>query len=439
MFRREGLFFTCLGFTPYVVLYKAEHIKEVINSRVADDKSKDYAAFEPILGTGLLTSNGRKWRNRRKLIQPCVHMRNVDTLIPVFNEHSLVFVDKLKKNVNEPLADVEDMIVACTLDIICHTAMGIHVGAQERFQEISQFVLEPAKQATEIMACRIPQPWLWYDTIFYRTSYGRTFQRAEKSIRDFAKKIIYEGKEILETKQRNIKCIQQSESRSRIFLEILLEEYAKNENFTYNDIEDEVMTFLYGGYDTASTALYWVLCLLGLQSDIQDRVFQELYSIFGDDKTREVRIEDVKSLVYLEQVIKETLRLYPPVPLIGRENKESIKIGRYEVPPRNHILVLINMLHRNPEVFPNPERFDPERFSAENSSERDAFCYLPFSCGVRACLGSIYAMMEMKIILAHVLRNFKVTTLDPLDNVNMMMTVTLRCFHTPRLLFSFRT
>ncbi|XP_035205646.1 cytochrome P450 4g1-like [Stegodyphus dumicola] len=142
---------------------------------------------------------------------------------------------------------------------------------------------------------------------------------------------------------------------------------------------DEALTFLFGGYDTSSTGLYWALCLLGLHSDIQDRVFQELHSVFGDDKTREVRIEDVKSLVYLEQVIKETLRLYPPVPLIGRENKESIKVG------------------------------------------------------------SIYAMMEMKIILAHLLRNFKITTLDPLDKVNMMMTVTLRCLNTPRLRFSFRT
>ncbi|XP_035224638.1 cytochrome P450 4C1-like [Stegodyphus dumicola] len=317
--------------------------------------------------------------------------------------------------------------------------MGIHVGAQERFHEISQDLLEPAKEVTELMAYRISQPWLWYDTIFYRTSYGRTFQKAEKIIRNFFKRAIHEGKDILEAKKRNTKCVQQSENKNKIFLEILLEEYAKNENFTYNDIEDEALTFIFGGYDTSSTALNWVLCLLGQHSDIQDRVSQELYSIFGDDKTREVTMEDVKSLVYLEQVIKETLRLYPSVPLIGRENKESIKVGRYEVPHWNHIIVLINMLHRNPEVFPNPEKFDPDRFSAENSSERDVFCYLPFSCGVRACLGSIYAMMEMKIILAHVLRNFKVTTLDPLDKVNMMMTVTLRCLNTPRLRFSFRT
>ncbi|XP_035233626.1 cytochrome P450 4V2-like, partial [Stegodyphus dumicola] len=118
MFQSEGIFFLWMGFTPYVVIFKAEYIKEVINSRVADDKSKDYIAFQPMLGTGLLTSGGRKWRNRRKLIQPCVHMRNAENLIPIFNEHSLVLVDKLKKKVNKPLVDAEDIIVACTVDII---------------------------------------------------------------------------------------------------------------------------------------------------------------------------------------------------------------------------------------------------------------------------------------------------------------------------------
>ncbi|XP_035209809.1 cytochrome P450 4V2-like, partial [Stegodyphus dumicola] len=118
IFQREGIFFIMNVFTPYVIVYKEEYIKEVINSRVADDKSKDYIAFQPILGTGLLTSNGRKWRNRRKLIQPCVHMRNVENLIPIFNEHSLLLVDKLKKKENEPLVDAEDIMVACAMDII---------------------------------------------------------------------------------------------------------------------------------------------------------------------------------------------------------------------------------------------------------------------------------------------------------------------------------
>ncbi|XP_035211833.1 cytochrome P450 4C1-like isoform X2 [Stegodyphus dumicola] len=415
-----------------------QYLREVINSRTADDKSKDYIVIRKLLRTGLLTSNGKKWRIRRKLIQPSVQMRNMETYVPIFNEHSLVLVDKLKEKADESWIDAQHMIVPCSLDIMFHSALGIQIKCQEGSREIQEMP-QIAKELTEHMIRRMVQPWLWFDTIFYCTSAGRKYQSAENKVRNFVTKVILEGKKALETKPRSIKCSQQSENKNKFFLEILLEEHTKDENFTLDHIQDEVINFIFAGYDTTSTALSWALYLLGLHSDIQDRVYQELYSIFGDDKARNVTLEDVKNMAYLEQVIKETLRLYPSVPFIGRENKESIKIGRYIIPPGTHIVILINMLHKNPEVFQNPEKFNPERFSPENTLERDAFCYLPFSSGVRACLGYGYAITEMKIVLAHIIRNFKVTTVDPLDRISVMMSVTLRCLDPLRLRFTSRT
>ncbi|KFM61117.1 Cytochrome P450 4V2, partial [Stegodyphus mimosarum] len=97
------------------------------------------------------------------------------------------------------------------------------------------------------------------------------------------------------------------------------------------------------------------------------------------------------------------------------------------------------MLHRDPEVFPNPEKFDPERFSPENIAKYDAFSYIPFSAGCRSCIGQRYAMVEMKIILSHVVRNFKVTSLDPRDKMNIYMKVTLKSVNPMRLRLSLRT
>ncbi|KFM75827.1 Cytochrome P450 4C1, partial [Stegodyphus mimosarum] len=438
MFQLEGVFHFWVGCIPYVAIYKAEYIKEVINSRTADDKSKDYLVIRKLLRTGLLTSNGKRWRMRRKLIQPSVQMRNMEMYVPVFNEHSLVLVDKLKEKVDEPWIDAQHMIVACAIDIMFHSALGIHIKCQEGSREIQEMP-QIAKELTEHMIRRMVQPWLWFDTIFYCTSAGLKYRTAENKVRNFVTKIILEGKEALETKPRGDKCSEQSENKNKFFLEILLEEHAKDESFTLDHIQDEVINFIFAGYDTTSSALSWALYLLGLHSDIQGRVYQELYSIFGDDKTRNVTLEDVKNMTYLEQVIKETLRLYPSVPFIARENKESIKIGRYIIPPGSHIVILINMLHKNSEVFPNPEKFNPERFSPENSLDRDSFCYLPFSCGVRACLGYGYAITEMKIVLAHIIRNFKVTSLDPIDSLNVMMSVTLRCLDPLLLRFTSRT
>ncbi|XP_035213117.1 cytochrome P450 4g1-like, partial [Stegodyphus dumicola] len=134
----------------------------------------------------------------------------------------------------------------------------------------------------------------------------------------------------------------------------------------------------------------------------------------------------------------ETMRLYPPAPIIGRKNKESIQIGTHVIPPKSHIAILIYMLHKTPDVFPNPEKFDPDRFSAENMATRDTYSFIPFSLGPRICIGHLNAMMQMKIVLCHIIRNFKVVSLDPLDKMNVMMTATLRCVNPIRLKITIR-
>ncbi|XP_035213116.1 probable cytochrome P450 4ac3 [Stegodyphus dumicola] len=381
-----------------------------------------------------LRSNGEKNRSRRRLLQPTFHSRILEDYISIFNEHSLILVSKLKKMVNEPSIDISDLIVTWALDIICHTAMGIRINAQEGSQETMEYV-KAVEEFLDLVMYRLLRPWLKSDFIFYRTSAGQRYLKVINTYHNFTRKVIQEKKEFIKLDKINNEKSEYSEKGSKAFLEFLLEQHAKHPDFTLDDVREEVDTFMFAGHDTSTIAMSWALYLLGLHPDIQQKVFQELYFIFGDDKTRDVSKEDLKNMIYLEQVIKETIRLYPAASITIRENEEAIKVGSYTIPARSHIATLVYMLHRDPEMFPNPEKFDPDRFSSENIRKRDTYSYIPFSVGTRSCIGQKFAMMEMKVALSHVIRNFRVTAIDPRDKMNVFVMVTLKCLSPIRLRF----
>ncbi|XP_035228284.1 cytochrome P450 4C1-like [Stegodyphus dumicola] len=437
MFQHEGLFFMWIGFQPYVFIYKPEHIKAVLTSRLADDKSQDYDHLRHIVGTGLATSFSKMNAQRRKLLQPAFHSRILENFIPTFNEHSLVLVSKLKTTVNKPWIDITPMMTACALDILCQTVMGIRINAQEGNKAAVEYT-EAAEEIMDLFVHRIVRPWFSSDFVFFSSSAGQRFRKARKSVDDFTGQVIHEKKATLKVDEDNNELDQYSKKGSKSFLELLLEHHAKDPNLTLKDVQDEVDTFMFAGHDTSTILVNWVLYLLGLYPDIQDKVYQEQCSIFGNNKTADVTNEDLKNMVYLENVIKETLRLYPPGPLIGRKCKESIKTGSYTIPAGTNIYLNIYKLHRDPAVFPNPEKFDPERFSPENNTKRDTFSYIPFSAGVRSCIGQRYGMIETRVILSHIIRNLKVISLDPRDMMNVYMKVTLRWPNPLRLRFSLR-
>ncbi|KFM64323.1 Cytochrome P450 4C1, partial [Stegodyphus mimosarum] len=275
---------------------------------------------------------------------------------------------------------------------------GASVGAQDGAVDV--VLLEPLNEVLDLLVHRLIRPWLWYNPIYKLTSSGRKFRKYMELLRSFLEKIIQRRKESPNKIREDNAEHYQFENDKSTCLDILLEEHFKDASLTLEDIQGQMLSILFAGYDTTTT-LSWALCLLGHYPEVQDKVFQELNFIFGSNKTREVTLGDLNDMIYSEQVLKETLRLYPPAPIIGRKNKESIQIGTRIIPPKSHILILIYMLHKTPDVFPNPEKFDPDRFSAENMATRDTYSFMPFSLGPRKCIGHLNAMTQMKIILCH--------------------------------------
>ncbi|XP_039499371.1 cytochrome P450 4g15 [Drosophila santomea] len=199
------------------------------------------------------------------------------------------------------------------------------------------------------------------------------------------------------------------EKKRLAFLDLMLESAQNGALITDTEIKEQVDTIMFEGHDTTAAGSSFFLSLMGIHQDIQDRVLAELDSIFGDSQ-RPATFQDTLEMKYLERCLMETLRMYPPVPLIARELQEDLKLnsGNYVIPRGATVTVATVLLHRNPKVYANPNVFDPDNFLPERQANRHYYAFVPFSAGPRSCVGRKYAMLKLKILLSTILRNYRV-------------------------------
>ncbi|KAJ4433396.1 hypothetical protein ANN_15655 [Periplaneta americana] len=213
--------------------------------------------------------------------------------------------------------------------------------------------------------------------------------------------------------------------KRKAFLDLLLEASLGGVKLTDTELREEVDTFMFEGHDTTSAGMCWALYMLGLHPEVQAKAFEEQERVF-QGSTRSVTMKDLSEMKYLEQVIKESLRLYPSVPFIGRLLNEDIEIGGYKLPAGCILTLHIYQVHRNPKQFPNPHKFDPDNFLPERIAKRHPYAYVPFSAGPRNCVGQKFALLEEKTVLSYMLRNFKWSSLDKVEDIKLVAELVLR-------------
>ncbi|XP_068989721.1 cytochrome P450 4C1-like isoform X1 [Neodiprion pinetum] len=416
-----------LGSELLIILSRPEEIKTVLWSEKAIEKTRFFEFFQPWLGNGLFTAPGEIWRVRRKLIGPTFNLRILESFVTVFAVQSNVMVRKMETELNGEEFLVFDYVSMCTLDIICETAMGVSIGAQ--VNNHSSYV-EAVEKSLKIIYRRAFSIWLHPPAIFNRTQTGKEQNKHIKTMHNFTSNVIQRKRKALlnrNTKKTAVKYGEDTESDSpserKAFLDLLMQLTDDKMKFSDSELREEVDTMIAAGSDTTSNTVSFVMLMLASYPDIQEKAYLELCEIYGsyDSNKRIVTYEDLPRMRYLELVIKETMRVLPIIALITRTITDDLEIGEYTLPKGSLAVIDILSIHRNKEFWPDPLKFNPDRFLPDEVAERHAYCYIPFSAGPRNCIGLRFAMMAMKTILATMLRRYiiKKDKIVPLDDVKL--------------------
>ncbi|XP_071488181.1 cytochrome P450 4C1-like [Diadema antillarum] len=395
-----------LGLKPSLNIYAAKHMEAILNNSRHMDKGFGYDFVKPWLGLGLLLSSGKKWFHRRKMLTPAFHFSILQNFMAVYNEQSIILAEKLDAFADRSdLVNIFPLVTYSALDVICDTAMGKHINAQG--DSDSEYV-RAVQGMAETTLMRFKSLLLWYDPIFRLTEVGARQRRYLEILHGTTKSVIQErlNQAVKPRDSRNGDEGAVAGKKKRLaFLDLLIQMHRNDPNFTLQDIQEEVDTFMFAGHDTTATAMCWALLLIGLHPGVQARLHEEIDTVLGDTD-RYVTSEDLGNMSYLSLVMKESLRLLPSVPVISRKLDSDIMLDGKLVPKETDITLVISSLHYDPEQFPDPERFDPDRFLPENCAKRHPYAYLPFSAGGRNCIGQKFAMLEARVTLANLLRRF---------------------------------
>ncbi|XP_075970993.1 uncharacterized protein LOC142973239 [Anticarsia gemmatalis] len=370
------------------------------------EKDDTMKCLRMLTGNGSVFAPVNIWRPRRKVLAPTFSPKNLMQFTEIFSRQSIIMVDQLKAAAGRGDFSIWKYITTYSMDSVCESTLGVKVNAQKQSE---QPFLKSFEVSTQLDSARLCQPWLHSEAVYKMTPAYKKHNKSRNIICEFIDQIIKskrlsmkEEKETMPESDHNIK-----RESLRTFLEMLIESSGGERGYSDIELQEETLVLVIAGTDTSAVGTAFTSVLLSTHQDVQEKVYRELREVFGDSN-RPVVAEDLPRLKYLEAVIKESLRLYPSVPIIVRKvDKEVTLPSGVTLAKETGLVIHIWAIHRNPQYWgEDAEQFRPERFIDTPLSHPAAF--IPFSHGPRACIGYKYAMMSMKTALASLLRQYKI-------------------------------
>ncbi|NXT92156.1 CP4B1 protein, partial [Anhinga rufa] len=386
---------------PSLVIHHPEYAKSILG-RTGNLEQ----LIAPLLivspGHGLLILDGTKWFQHRKLLTPAFHYNVLKSYVALMSDSVKVMLDKWeKKNTERKSVELFQDVSLMTLDSIMKCAFSCNTNCQT--QSNSDYYIRAVYDLSYLVSNRV-QNFSYKDVFYDLTRKGHDFRAACKLAHTHTDKVIKERKMLLSS-EKELDKIQKK--RHLDFLDILLcTKDANGIGLSDEDLRAEVDTFMFAGHDTTASGISWLLYCLSLYPKHQQQCREEIQGILGNRDT--IEWEDLGKMTYTTMCIKESLRLFPPVPSVSRylSKPATFSDGR-SLPAGCQVGLNIFAIHRNRDVWEDPEVYDPLRFSPENSAQRHSHAFLPFSAGSRNCIGQQFAMNEMKVALALTLLRFE--------------------------------
>jgi len=400
-----------IGHHHIVFLNHPDYIREVLV--VQNDnfiKERTVRRTRMLLGEGMITSEGAKHRAQRLAAQPAFHRQRIGEYARIMVEEASRIRDAWQAGEERDIA--ADMM-HLTLNVVARTLFAT---------DLRHEVYELAAAINRIMGLynflvMLPAAeWL----VHLRPPGLAAFVRARKRI----DAVVY----------RMIDAHRRSGVDQGSLLDLMLAASPANDRESRESLRDQVITIFLAGYETVANALSWTWYLLSQNSGAELRFHGEVDSVLN---ARLPGAEDVPRLAYTEKVLAESLRLYPPAWAMGRYARHDFALGDFYLPAGTTVLTSQFITHRDERFFPDPLRFDPDRFSADAKAKRAKFTYFPFGAGARQCIGESFAWMEGVLILATLAQKWKLR-LVPGHKVESQPLITLRPKYGMRMLVESR-
>src|SRR5215510_13032718 len=345
-----------------------------------------HRAFTPVIGkTSLFLSEGSDWRWQRRTVAPIFRHEMLLSLVPTFAATAEQQVERWRTRSFDSPVEISAAMRRTTFEIIVEAILGgsAHLDADRyghalsaNFNTIPWHILLAALWAPAWM----PFPG------------RRRAQRARDFLHADIRRLIAE------------RAAKPADHPNLLNLLLGARDAETGRDMNEAEIVANLLTFITAGHETTAVALTWTLWLLAKDQATQQRVFDEVRSVAGDQPIDAARVE---GLAFCRQVIQESMRLFPPAPGIARISKAAVKIGDMQFPPGTRIHIPVFALHRNAGLWDGPDAFDPDRFAPDLVKARPRFAFLPFGGGPRVCIGGGFAMLEAATILATIVRAFR--------------------------------
>jgi cytochrome P450 len=373
-----------------VHLYFVNHpdlVKEVLITRGKSFKKlpRLIKALSQVDGNGLVTSDGDFWLRQRRLVQPAFSVKRFDGYAKTVVACAQQTVDSWSSGSQ---IDVLREMRGLALAIVARTLFGAEVSDTEgTLGSATETISEIVSRETG----RLIQwpPWV---PIADNRRKRAAIQVVDRVIRGIIRERRTSG-----------------EDRGDLLSMLLaaVDEEGDGTGMTDEQVRDEVITLFNAGHDTTASSLGWTWYLLATHPDVGSRIRDEARSVLQD---RPATYADLPALAYTTQVVKESMRLYPPTwALIPRVARQPVTIGGYELPKGAWVYIYPWVLHRDPRFFPEPERFDPDRFAPDRADSIPQHAYIPFGAGPHVCIGNTFATMEMTLALATIVPQCRLT------------------------------
>ncbi|XP_049860161.1 cytochrome P450 4g15-like [Schistocerca gregaria] len=405
----------------FVVVTQPEDVKAVLVG--CRQRQRDPYFMRPMrffIGDGLITNKDDVWKAHRKIVLPTFHTEVLGRFMGAFNEAGRFVCERLSAAEGTEL-NVYPTFFQSALRTLTSTLFGVGLDQLEPdHSKQVHFATEFYKSMKAIQRI-VFRPWLQL-ACTASTALGARWLRERKGQihRLVARGIAY---------KRQHPGADREPAKRRPLAEVLIAPHGQL-LLSPQEVHDEVCTFAMAGTETTASTLGFALSLLGLHPEWQDVAQKELDAVFGngEDYLRPCTLEDLTQLTVIDSILKETLRLFSVVPTLPHYASEDIQLagGRYTASRGSCVLLALCLLQRQPHLFPEPDKFDPGRFLEGGSAHsRLPYSYVPFGAGSRMCVGARFAQLEIKTVLASVLRRFHIlpgSSREELEEVALAVT-----------------